>query len=228
MAAIGTIQVAGNVNAGPAEVELNTLALRGVIRPPYLHTNFGAYSIGLTNGTVGSLTNAVPILDFVCPPQSTGKIIIVNSFSISASINTITTAGNFIASLFRTHGNTAGAVGSYSLTGTYSVPLKSSMPDSFAKIAFSNDLQTITVDTNALVETNALVNTVSSQFGLVIAAGAPILSPIDLYKAAYGSFPLILYPGDSLYLQITGTLNGTGFIGVNIRWLEVLQSVLDY
>lgn len=46
MAPIGTIQLAGNANAGPAEVELNTLATRSVVYPNDFYINAG----GQVNG----------------------------------------------------------------------------------------------------------------------------------------------------------------------------------
>lgn len=69
MAAIGTVQIAGNIKAGPAEVELNTLAYRNIVRPQD-YTFAGSYSVSpqsqgiptncnIASGTNGSTAIAV-------------------------------------------------------------------------------------------------------------------------------------------------------------------------
>ena len=103
MAQIGTIQLAGNVNAGPAEVELNTLALRSVVRSNDF-TYLGSYSVSpavtgnsfTSTGTPASYELAGLAITYV------DVVALVKKVSVGL-VNTIalTTAGALVFSLDR-------------------------------------------------------------------------------------------------------------------------------
>lgn len=69
MAAIGNVQIAGNANAGPIEVELNTLAARAVSRPQDW-TIYGSYRIGTDRFTVCSASAPSSLATITATPTN--------------------------------------------------------------------------------------------------------------------------------------------------------------
>lgn len=82
-----TIQLAGNQNAGPSEVELNTLAMRFAVRPQDIGF-LGSYAAGDTYTVVNQLTaqpspNSNLVVASIRGPLSSGSIHLVRKLLIS-------------------------------------------------------------------------------------------------------------------------------------------------
>jgi hypothetical protein len=106
---IGTIQLAGSANAGPAEVELNTLAARFVARPDDFAT-LGAYQCSVTFsivlGTPWSPNPPVNAPVFAVQWTSPGILGLVKKLTCSVAQSGSTTAGLVTVQLFKANGYT--------------------------------------------------------------------------------------------------------------------------
>src|SRR5215469_3408750 len=89
MAAIGTIQLVGNANGTPLEVELNTLALRGVVRPQDVYP-------------LGSYTGAVTLTQTATTGNVTAGVFNTGLFSMPPNASLTVGGGGTVLTLLRT------------------------------------------------------------------------------------------------------------------------------
>lgn len=148
MSLIGTIQISGNQNLGPAEVELNTHALRRVIRPGD-YTYYGSYAAAAytqvgtpTNGAAVGLASGLPTHSFWW--EHTGSIAVIRKASYGAfRYGTVTSQGSLSLSIQRQINVMAAPLGALiansvitmsSGVGIFPSPLRDNMADSGAYI----------------------------------------------------------------------------------------------
>lgn len=151
MAPIGTVQICGKANAGPAEVELNTHAIRRVIRPND-YTNYGSYGAAAyaacatpTLPATQSFASGVPTFFFYW--ANAGRIAVIRKASYGmVRYGTVANALNWSLSIQRVTNIVYPPVGFLAASGTNTLantntitpsPLRDTMTDS-AAIIMSN------------------------------------------------------------------------------------------
>jgi hypothetical protein len=211
MAAIGTIQIVGNKNASPTEVELNTLALRSVARPVdtrVFGTLRGVYSACNDGRLWANASTSPPSI-----PQSLFNAFIPQGFSCYASIRkliysvSLITAGTGAAGLYEFdlfHFATVSAGAQpNSLVGPQLNKLTGTEENSNLNlVAHSNpssgqNAGATTPTPNAIAIDN---QELANLFG-PMAAGTVMTS--SLIDARPGEHPLILGPADCVTLRVT-------------------------
>jgi hypothetical protein len=185
MAPIGTIQLAGNANAGPAEVELNTLAARFVARPNDFQTLGSYFTTGQfsansanTNWNFSFSTTLAPCFAFQWPVNS--AIALIKKINVSMAGNSLAGIGTFAlfkASQYYKQFDTIflGTNGTVASQVTAAVPLsasklRSSMADSIVSGETDSDL----------IPTYSSISANNTSY----APGAPILVAPDSFPVA--------------------------------------------
>lgn len=236
MAQIGTVQIAGRTNAGPMEVELNTLAGRTVVRPNDFRY-LGSYSLSIpisdTPSSASQISNT-GMCGLLNPAHD--KLIAIKKVSASFVVVTAAaTGGEAALSLIYTRGILApGQTQSVNLpncqiTNQLPVRMRTNMPNSAAAICVqqvlsagaskqlftgqssgSNAPQVPTLDGNPIAY---------NAFPLAAAIGAGIPTTVLFDWQTIGFKPLMLEPGDGIEVDIaTWPSSSTSVAHVNTTW----------
>lgn len=235
MALAGTIQIAGNANAGPVEVELNTLAERFVTRPQDFGS-LGAYCAGGTFTWVNGMTaqptpTSNPILAAFRCPYSVGGIVLVKKIVATlilfqAATGTganvayplaIQRVDNYATQFINAANNAVSATLPQILSPTPAQKLKTRMPaptadfiipSSAAATAAQTLIAPVGVTSGQVVVPTISVSPIAQTVGFGVNGTNPIyLCPPDppLFQERVGEFPFILDAETGFVLQFNGT-----------------------
>lgn len=134
MAQIGTIQVAGNANAGPIEVDLNTLAARSVIRPDDLYSGpriswstpgNGILKNGTSAGTIVAWSNHSVFMMLA----EYSQMLLIRGIYVTMNVSGATTASSYTMNLVLWRGVQAIAVGQNTQSSLMGISLGSPSGD---------------------------------------------------------------------------------------------------
>lgn len=217
------IQVVGNVNnATPAEVELNTKALRAVIRPNDFGS-LGMYSIGGTSGTMAAgLASLSPIFAWRYPAANLCLVKRVLMSAVGGA--TAFTAGTGLFNIVAARAFTVADTGGSDITPVAAAntsKLRTSMATTGMvgagniRIASTGTLTagTRTLDAQPLGSLACLCSATAS---IVM---VPQQTP--LFYQAVGEYPLVLAQNEGFIVQATVTATGTWAFAVQVYWEEL-------
>lgn len=244
MAQIGTAQIAGNANAGPAEVELNTLALRTVVRPQDLRY-LGSYGIAMpvadtpsslaqiSNIGMSALYNPAP--DKVVAIKRVRASLVVVTAAPSASIATLQLQVTRGVTIFGTAGT---VLPNGQTTNQMPVKLRSTMPNSETQViiqaslsagtgkgifngqgAGSNAPQLPTADNETL---GSVAFPITANIGTGISnipSSADVGAGADLFDWKVHNAPIMLGPQDGIEVTLTFGSTTTSVAHVNVNWM---------
>lgn len=218
------IQIVGSTNnTTAAEVEVNTKALRTVIRPND-YGSLGIFSVSGTSGTMAaSLAANSEIFQFRW--TSTTNFALIKHVLISAgSVAAMTTAQAAAFNIIKSSAWTADGTGGTAITPAASQNrLRTSMASSGVGTVRIASTAALGAGTKTL-ETNG-ISAVS--FGITTTAGVTYLAPTNLWQAQAGDHPFILSPqatnfeGFSIIAPVAFGAGGTWNFSVKVTWEEL-------
>lgn len=245
MAQIGTIQIAGVANAGPAEVELNTLALRTVIRPSDLRY-LGSYGIAVpvvnTPSLAGSTSNVGacglynPAPDkVVAIKRVRASLVMLTAAPASASEGVLSLQVTRDVTIFGTQAtNLPNGVP----TNQAPVKLRSTMPSSATQVIIQNSLSAGTgkgIFNGQGAGTNGpqLPSADNELHGVItfptlaaigtgisnIPFGSDGISGADLFDWKAANAPLMLGPEDGVEVTVSAISATTTVFHINVNWM---------
>ena len=218
------IQIVGNVNnTTAAEVEVNTKAVRTVIRPDD-YGSLGIYAVGGASGTMAAaLAAATDIFQFRWTSTTNFALIKLVSISIG-DVVAMTTAQAGAVSLFKATSWTADGSGGTTLTPAAGQnKLRTSMGSTLVGAIRISSTAALTAGTKTL-DTTALSEIA---FGITTGAGAQWLPLADLFRSNAGDHPFILSPqatnfeGFVIQNSILMGAGGTFTFAVKVVWEEL-------
>lgn len=214
------IQLVGNTNSSTAaEVEVNTKAVRTVIRPDD-YGSLGIYKLGANNGAsamAAGLAAAAPIYSF---RNSTANIYVVKQVLLAMNSGTTGfTAGEATFNLFVARSFTASDTGGTSvLPSGNSNKLRTSMATTGLADVRISATATLTAGTRTLdgqpLSTVVAPVPTTTWFQIV-----PI-NTVTLDQRV-GEYPLVLAQNEGFVIQATVPATGVWFFSVNTSWEEL-------
>lgn len=215
------IQVVGNTNnTTAAEVEVNTNALRTVVRPND-YGSLGIYHEGANNGTTAmsaGLAAAAPIFSFRWGNASNLALVKRVLFEMGSG-GTGFTAGSAQFNMFVARSFTVSDSGGSSILATGNGnKLRTSMGTTLLtdlRISATGTLTagTRTLDVNPIGSISVPISaTTSAQF-------VPVKS--TLFDQRVAEYPLVLAQNEGFVIQATVPATGVWFFGVQLTWEEL-------
>lgn len=217
-----TVQVVGNTNnTTPVEVELNTRAMRSVIRPND-YGSLGMFSIGSTSGTmVAGLAAASPIFSWRYPAANLCLVKRVLFSAVSGS--TAFTQGTGKFDLFAARSFTASDTGGTDITpaaASNTNKLRTNMATSGMvgtgdiRISSTGTLTagTRTLDAQPLASIPCICN---------VASAVMVPQQTNFLYQAVGEYPFVLAQNEGFVIQATVAASGTWVFAVCVYWEEL-------
>lgn len=233
MAPIGTAQISGKANAGPAEVELNTLALRRVIRPTDC-TVYGSYSgaafqniVVPTLGATFTLSGTGLHLAIFLWPRAASVAIVKKATVSMMRYGTVNAAGFFNLQLSRviqdqgatiiagdviTPPSTHTTLNAVTITPSN---LRTNQPTSGAWFAIAPTssahvgnlrfVDSANVATVLQPVTRGDPNPVAAQGANLTTTAGTGIGPVALWDTAAGNYPIVLQQNQGLVFDLTAT-----------------------
>jgi hypothetical protein len=216
-------QLVGNTNnTTAAEVELNTKAMRAVLRPDDVGS-LGMYRVALVSGTMAAgLAASAPIVSF--RNGNASNLIMPRLVEFSAG-NTATafTAGICSFTLFRATSFSASDTG-----GTTSLPaaqnkLRTSFGSSLMTAGNNSDIRVSSTATlTAGTRTLDTIPLGSVQSSIPAVAGTPLTpGKVKLLEQRGWEYPLTFAQNEGFVVQATVPANGTWTFECTIYWEEL-------
>lgn len=214
------ISVVGNINNNTAaEVEVNTKALRTVIRPDD-YGSLGIYKLGANNGAsamAAGLAAAAPIFSF--RNSTTNVYAIKKVYFAMNSGTTAFTAGEATFNLFAARSFSASDTGGTSVLPTSnSNKLRTSMATTGAASILISATATLTAGTRTL-DGQPLASLVAPIAATTWTQFVP--QNTVLLDQRVGEHPLILAQNEGFVIQATVPATGVWFFAVNLDWQEL-------
>lgn len=218
------IQLVGNTNnTTPAEVELNTKAVRTVIRPDD-YGSLGIYNIGMFNGATAMAAQTTAGDVFQWRNGNVSNFIVVKRVLFTMlSGGTGFAAGDTIVQLFRATSYSANGTG-----GTQNLPgagnkLRTSMGSSLMTSGNNCDIR---IGSTAALGAGTKTNDAQPLASLVNGTGTATFTqivPVNtvLIDQRVGEHPLVLVQNEGFSIQVTTPATGTFFFSVNVDWEEL-------
>lgn len=217
------ISIVGNANnATPAELEVNTKALRNIIRPNDYGAN-GIYALGGASGTMAAgLAAAAPIFSFR-NPASGAAIVLVKKVVFSAGGIAAFAAGVASFQMLVARSFTAPDTGGTDLApGAYNSAFKLRYSMASSSMVGAGDIRisstaTLTAGTRTL-DAQPIGSLSSSTTNT---AGTIVIPPTILFQASAGDYPLALAVSEGFVIQATVPATGTWTFSVSVVWEEL-------
>jgi hypothetical protein len=216
-------QLVGNTNnTTAAEVELNTKAMRAVLRPDDVGS-LGMYRVALVSGTMAAgLAAASPIVQF--RNGNASNLILPRLVEFSAG-NTATAfvAGICLFNLFRaTAWSASGTGGTLSLPGTQN-KLRTSFGSSLMTAGNNSDIRVASTATlTAGTKTNDTIQLGSIASSIPAVGGTPLTpGKVKLLEQRGWEYPLTFATNEGFEIQATVPITGTWTFECTIYWEEL-------
>jgi hypothetical protein len=217
------IQLVGNANnTTAAEVEVNTKAIRAVIRPD----DWGSLGIFSLTGVSGTMAAALaagsPIFSF--RNGNASNVVVVKRILMSAG-NTATafTAGIVTMNLWRCTSFSASDTGGTQILPGTGNKLRTSMGSSILTVANSSDIRisstaTLTAGTRTkdAVQLGSIVSSIPATAGTALFPSSTIL-----FDQRVGEHPLVLVQNEGFVIEATVPATGTWTFSVKVDWEEL-------
>lgn len=215
-----SIQIVGNTNnSTAAEVEVNTKAIRSVIRPDD-YGSLGIYREGVNNGATAmaaGLAAAAPIFSFRWGSTNIG--VVKQVLFTMTSGTTGFTAGLGTFNLFVARSFTASDTGGTSVLPTgNSNKLRTSMGTTLLTDIRTSATATLTAGTRTLDAQP--ISSLNAGIGTATWTQFVPLNTV-LFDARIGEYPLVLAQNEGFVIQATVPATGVWFFGVNVSWEEL-------
>lgn len=219
-----TTQILGTDASTKAEVEANTLALRGTLRAEDIGSNtYGHFTLAANSGLMAAGLAAASTI-YAWRWGDATRLALVHKIVFSAgNDNTAFTAGLVQFNLFMCRGFTASYSGGTSLTPTGSM--------NKLRTAFATTLLTdarISTTTNLTVPSSAAgidgSPTASLICGVPATAGSVMIPPTPLIDQRPGEYPFVFDTNEGFIIQNGGiaiAATGTWKFSVTVHWSEV-------
>lgn len=213
-------QIVGNVNSTTAaEVEVNTKALRTVIRPNDFGS-LGMYSVGSTNGATvmaAGLAANSPIYSFRWGDAT--RFALIKKVIISAGGVVGFAAGVVVFNLFIARSFSVADTGGTSILPTGS---SNKLKTTGMGTTLLSDLRTsATATLTAGTRTKDGQAASSIAVSVPVTAGNPIIAPSALWQAQAGDFPIVFAQNEGFVIEATVPATGTWSFGVQTVWEEL-------
>lgn len=219
------IQIVGNTNNGTAaEVELNTKALRTVVRPND-YTSFGMFSIAAASSTMAAgLAASAPIFAFRNSSLNTALVVVKKVVISAGNSATAFAAGVGSFSMFASRSWTTADTGGTDITPTSTSSNQNKLRTSMGGSGIAG---TGNIRISATGTLTAGVRTLDSQpmasvSGSIVATAGTVLMPNTvLFQASAGDFPLVCATQEGFVIQATVPATGTWTFSVQTVWEEL-------
>lgn len=212
------IQIVGNTNnSTAAEVEVNTKAIRTVVRPNDFGS-LGIYSLAGVSGTMAAgLAANSPIYSFRWGNAS--NLALVRKVLISAgNAGTGFSAGAATFNMFVARSFTASDTGGTSILPTgNSAKLRTSMGTTLLTDVRVSATATLTAGTRTK-DTNPAA---SLLLGFQSTAGLQLIFPTAIFEARVSEYPLVLAQNEGFVIEASVPLTGTWTFAVTTVWEEL-------
>lgn len=211
-------QLIGATTANIAEVEANTRALRGTLRP-FDYGTLGIYRLSGTSLVMAAgLAANAPVFSFRWGVAA-AKYALITRIALSMADDTvILAAGSSTFDLFAARSWTGSDSAGTTLTPSGNAnKLRTSMATSAVSDIRISSTTTLTAGTRT-VDRLALA---CLYLGNQNAIGAQICSKTTLFEARPGEYPLILEGNEGFLLLCNTASTGTWKFGVEVDWTEV-------
>lgn len=211
------IQIVGNTNSSTAvEVEVNTKAMRAVIRPND-YGSLGIYSLGATSGVMAAALAAnSPVYSFRWGNGT--NLAVLRKVQISAGGIAAFTAGIVTFQMFLARSFSASDTGGTSiLPSGNGNKLRTSMGTTLLTDARISSTATLTAGTRTLDGQAA-----GTASGSTTATAGTVLMPFtSIFEARASEFPCVFAQNEGFVIQATVPATGTWTFSVNTMWEEL-------